>query len=76
MLLEGWTHAIVLFELTFVVLVWSPLTRRIMLVLAIPFWISMAILTGQISFAAMMLVAKLSFVSTERWERLIPAKPD
>ncbi|HTU25902.1 MAG TPA: hypothetical protein VMF30_10925 [Pirellulales bacterium] len=60
-----WTHVIVAVELAFPVLVWVPLLRPLMLVLAGVVWISLALLTGQVTFAAMMLVASISFCSPE-----------
>jgi hypothetical protein len=58
-----WTHAIVAVELSFPILVWSRLLRPLVLTLAALVWISLALLTGQITFALMMLVASLSFCS-------------
>jgi hypothetical protein len=62
-LINLWTHAIVLFELSFPLLIWNRLARPLLLSIAVIMWISLALLTGLISFSAIMLVANLSFVS-------------
>ena len=58
-----WTHAIVAIELGFPILIWFPLLRPLVLALAALVWISLALLTGQITFALVMLVASLSYCS-------------
>jgi hypothetical protein len=62
-LINFWTHAIVAVELGFPILIWFPLLRPLVLAVAAVIWISLAILTGQITFALMMLVASLSYCS-------------
>ncbi|HEX4143015.1 MAG TPA: hypothetical protein VHY91_05655 [Pirellulales bacterium] len=62
-LINFWTHAIVAVEISFPIFVWIPLLRPLMLALAALVWISLALLTGQITFAAIMLVASLSYCS-------------
>ena len=63
LLLNAWTHAIVLFELSFPILVWIPLARPLMLALGTVVWGSIALLTGDIPFALMMCVASMAFLS-------------
>jgi hypothetical protein len=58
-----WTHAVVAVELAFPILVWVPLLRPLVLALAAAVWISLALLTGQITFALVMLVACISYCS-------------
>ncbi len=67
-LINFWTHAIVAVELGFPILVWFPLLRPLVLALAALVWVSLAILTGQVTFALMMLVASLSYCSPD-WLR-------
>jgi hypothetical protein len=62
-LLNAWTLAIVLFELAFALLIWIKIARPLVLTLAIPLWISTALLTGMTSWALIMLVANLAFAS-------------
>jgi hypothetical protein len=64
-LINAWTHAIVLFELAFPILVWNRLARPLLLALAVPIWGSLALASGEVSFCVMMLVANLAFLSPE-----------
>jgi hypothetical protein len=64
-LINAWTHAIVLFELGFAIFVWNRLARPLLLALAIPMWLSLALITGLLPFALMMLIANLAFFSPE-----------
>jgi hypothetical protein len=64
-LVNAWTHSIVLFELVFAVLVWNRLARPLLLALAIPMWLLLALITGLVPFALMMLTANLAFFSPE-----------
>jgi len=59
------THAIVLYELCFVFLIWNPLARPILLVLGALMWIGLALIGGSVSFAVIMLVANLAFLSPQ-----------
>jgi hypothetical protein len=61
--IDAWTHAIVLFELSFPLLIWVPLARPLVLSVAVVMWLSLALLTGLVPFCLMMLVANLAFVS-------------
>ena len=74
-LINFWTHAIVAVELGFPILVWFPLLRPLVLALAALVWISLAMLTGQVTFALMMLVASLSYCSPD-WLRGCCRKSD
>jgi hypothetical protein len=62
-LVNAWTHAIVLFEICFAILVWNRLARPLLLALAIPMWLSLALISGLAPFALMMLIANLAFFS-------------
>jgi hypothetical protein len=61
-IINAWTLAIVAFELGFAILIWNRLARPLLLAVALPMWIGMALLTGSVSFALIMLVANLAFV--------------
>jgi hypothetical protein len=60
-----WTLAIVAFELGFAIFVWSPACRWPMLALAVPMWLSLALVTGLLPFSLMMLIANLAFFRPE-----------
>ena len=62
-LINAWSHAIVLFELIFSLLIWNRMARPLLLALAAPMWISLALISGQTAFCAMMLIANLAYVS-------------
>ncbi len=64
------THAILLFEIGFALLVWHPLARPLFLALGVIFWVGMALVSGWVSFAVLMLFANLAYVSPaaiRRW---------
>lgn len=61
-LVDLWSHVVVLFELSFPVLIWAPLARPLLLPLAVVIWGSLALLTGDFTFPLVMLIASLSFV--------------
>lgn len=65
-----WTHAVVLYELAFVPLIWSPLARPILIGVGIVLWISLALVTGLILYTALMLVLPFAFVPAETWRML------
>lgn len=63
MLIEAWTHATVLFELAFPILIWNRFARPFVLLLSVPMWLLLAAATGMNLFALTMLAANLAFVS-------------
>jgi hypothetical protein len=60
------THVVVLFELLFGVLIWNRLARPILLAIAVVYWPAMGLITGQLSYAAIMVIASLSFLPPTR----------
>lgn len=70
-LINLWTHAVVVYELTFAVLIWRPLARPILLLISLLMWGSLALLTGLISFSAIMLIANLCFVPPSTVRRFV-----
>ncbi len=60
-----WTLAIVGFELCFALFIWNRLARPLLLAIALPMWLSTALVSGMISFGLMMLVANLAFISPD-----------
>ena len=63
LVIAAWTHVIVLFELSFAALIWVPLARPLLLALGVVVWGSLALVTGDLPFAAALIVASLAFVS-------------
>lgn len=63
--INAWTLAIVLYEACFAVLIWNRWARPILLLVGLPIWLGTALLTGQVSWVLIMLVANLAFVSPE-----------
>lgn len=64
-LLNAWTGAVVALELLFPILIWNRLARPILLTAAAAMWISLALVTGQVSYCVMMVVGSVAFVSPE-----------
>ncbi len=58
-----WTHMIPLFEGSFALLIWVRPLRPLVYTWALVMWISLALISGLVSFAVLMLVAGLVFVS-------------
>jgi hypothetical protein len=57
------THVTVFWELSYWALVWPRLTRPVVLLLAIPLHMGIAICLGMMTFGLIMLVGNLAFVS-------------
>lgn len=72
-LVNFWTHAIVLFELAFAVLIWVRLARPLLLVLAVFVLGSVTVLTGQTTLLVLMLTANLAFVPADVLRGCVPA---
>ena len=62
-LIDLWTHAIVLFEVGFPVLIWVPLARPLLLAAAVVVWGSLALITGETTFAVMLMISSMAFIS-------------
>jgi hypothetical protein len=68
--LNAWTHAIVVFELAFPVLIWNRLTRPLLLCIAPLMWGSLAPVSGIAPFCLAMLIGNLAFFPPEVLRRL------
>jgi len=68
------THLTLFWELSYCVLVWHRLTRPMVLVLAIPLHLGIAICMGMITFGLIMLVGNLAFVSPTLVRAIIDRK--
>ncbi len=70
LLVNAWTHAIVLFEAGFAIFIWRPAFRRFLLWAAVPMWLSLAVITGLAPFCLLMLVGNLAFVEPAAMRRI------
>jgi uncharacterized membrane protein YphA (DoxX/SURF4 family) len=59
------THVTVYWEIFYCALIWPRLTRPVMLALAVPLHMGIAICLGMVTFGLIMLVANLAFVPPE-----------
>ncbi len=57
------THVTVVWEITYIALIWGRLTRPIVLALAIPVHLGICCFLGMMTFGSIMLIANLAFVS-------------
>jgi hypothetical protein len=73
--INAWTHAIVLFEVLFGLLIWNRVARPLLLVLSIFLWVPLALVTGNVSFCLLMLAVNVSFVSPEFLQVAFAGKP-
>ncbi len=62
-LIDLWTHTVVFFELSFPILVWIPLARPLALAAGLVVWTSLALVTGDMTFAVALAIASMAFIS-------------
>jgi len=72
-LINFMTHVTVYWEIFYCALIWPRLTRPVMLALAIPMHMGIAICLGMVTFGLAMLIANLAFVSPALVRRLLRA---
>jgi len=65
LLINVMTHVTVFWELSYSALVWPRLTRPVVLLLAIPLHMGIAICLGMITFGLAMLIGNMAFLSPE-----------
>jgi hypothetical protein len=63
LLINVMTHVTVFWELSYTALVWPRLTRPVVLLLAIPLHMGIAICLGMVTFGLVMLIGNMAFVS-------------
>jgi len=68
----GWTHFVVLFELLFGIFCWVKLARPLLALISIPHWVLLGLLTGQWQFALLMIAVN---VVLKPWEPLEKERP-
>jgi len=59
---NAWTHGFVLFEAAFIPLAWNRLTAPLVIAASLPAWGSLAIVTGLVPLAVIMVTAGLAFI--------------
>lgn len=69
------THVIALWELTYSALVWPRLTRPLMIALAIPLHLGIALCLGMVEFGLAMLIGNLAFVPPETMRAILERSP-
>ncbi|HEX3868847.1 MAG TPA: hypothetical protein VHV77_00280 [Pirellulales bacterium] len=67
---NAWSHAQVVYELLFPVLIWNRWARPLLIVVGVVMWTLMALLTGLLGFSAAMVVASFAFVTPDEARRL------
>ena len=70
MLVNLWTHAVVAYSLLFGILIWPRVLRPLLLTLGVLIWLPLALVTGLLAYAAIMLVAGTVFVEPDAIRRL------
>ncbi len=73
--LNLWTHAIVIGELAFAVLVWNRWLRPLVLGVSGVLWLSIAVATGYVGLPLTMIVANLAFVPGSFWRARLGDDP-
>jgi hypothetical protein len=68
--LNAWAHVIVYVELAYPILVWNPLLRPLIIVLAAVAWFSLALASGSLLLALALIAASGSFVPADFYRRL------
>ncbi len=74
LLINVMTHVTVAWELSYCALVWPRLTRPIVILLAIPLHMGIAICLGMVTFGLAMLIGNLAFVSPALVRAIWPGK--
>jgi hypothetical protein len=73
-LINVMTHVTLFWEISYWALVWSRLTRPVVLLLAIPLHLGIAICLGMITFGLIMLVGNMAFLPPDFVRGLVPGK--
>jgi hypothetical protein len=73
LVVDGLSNAVMLYQLSFPVLIWNRLARPLVLGLGVIVWGFLAMTTGMVPFALMMLAASLAFVPGPTIRALLPS---
>jgi hypothetical protein len=71
-LINAWTHAIILVEVLFPFAIWMRWSRGIVLAVAGTLWLTLPLLTGEWLFPLAMAAALLAFVPATWWRKMAP----
>jgi len=63
LLVNAWTHAVVLFEFSFAILIWIRLARPLLVGLTTAMWLLLALASGELVFCTFMILAGFAFLS-------------
>lgn len=70
------THVTLIWEVTYAALIWNKTARPIMLLLAIPLHLGIALCMGMVTFGVIMLVANAAFLAPERVRSWVERFPE
>lgn len=70
-LLNAWTHTIVLFEVTYGILIWNRSFRPFLLWISLFHWLGLAVVTGLVPFCTVMLVANTVWISSDFFDNFL-----
>jgi len=71
-IVNAWTHSIVAFEAAFALLAWNRLAAPLLVVIGCVVWTLLALLTGMVAFALVMMIGSLAFLPESSVRRLVP----
>lgn len=69
---DAMANGVMLYQLAFPILVWNRLARPLVLALGVVVWALLALVTGMVPFAVMMLIASLAFMPAETLRSALP----
>ncbi|MDP6445494.1 MAG: hypothetical protein QF805_16965 [Pirellulaceae bacterium] len=75
-LINGLTHLIVMSELSFAVLAWSPKLRPFAMLFTTIVWLVVAMLSGQLGFCLTMILANLAFIPSATWREVLAVEAE
>lgn len=68
------THVTIVFEISYIVLIWGRLSRPLVLALAIPLHMGIGICLGMMTFGTVMLIANVAFISPSLVRMLLDSR--
>ena len=71
LLYEALTHIVIFFEILFPVLVWNRLARPLVLFCGAVVWISLGLLSGNLAFGVVLVVASLAYISPQAMQHAL-----
>jgi hypothetical protein len=68
-LINAWTHATVLFELCYGVLIWNRLARPLLIAISVVMWTLTALVTGLVPYCLLMIATGAAFIPADLWRK-------